>query len=134
MSVSRWLMASKQAKLILKDAHHPTEQPTSSTTDDTPDFNRMKVSLQVPDALFGSSFTLVTNISTRIGNLIMNSARRTGEILWVIQPLIGKNLTIQIPTTTTTTRRTTTRATTTTTPRPTTASSGNGSVQSNEIK
>ncbi|XP_058811129.1 salivary glue protein Sgs-3-like [Topomyia yanbarensis] len=134
-------MASKQVKQAVKDAQHPTQQPPTSTTDDTPDFNRMKVSLQVPDALFGSSFTLVTNLSTRVGNLIMNTARRTGEILWVIQPLIGKNLTIQIPTTTTTTRRTTTRTTTTTTARPTTtttattaAASGSSSVQTNEIK
>ncbi|XP_055523752.1 uncharacterized protein LOC129717684 isoform X3 [Wyeomyia smithii] len=123
--------ASNQAKQALKDAIHPTRPPVLSTTDDTPDFNRMKVSLQVPDALFGSTFTLVTSISTRIGNLIMSTARRTGEILWVIQPLVGKNLTIEIPTTTTTTPRTTTRRTTTTTAAATTSAAATSASTSN---
>ncbi|XP_062537469.1 uncharacterized protein LOC134205851 isoform X1 [Armigeres subalbatus] len=108
--------SAAQAQQAVKDAIHPTRPPPTSTTDDTPDFNRQKVSLQVPDAVFGSSFSLITNISTRFGNLIMNSARRAGEFLWIVQPLIGKQLTIEVPPTTTTTRRTTTttRATTTT--------------------
>ncbi|KAL1402974.1 hypothetical protein pipiens_005847 [Culex pipiens pipiens] len=121
-------MASKQSSQALKDAINPTKAPIPSTTDDTPDFNRQKVSLQVPDELFGSSFTLVTNISTRVGNLIMSSARRAGEFLWIFQPLVGNNLKIDLPTTTTTTPRTTTRTTTRAT---TTASSA---VATNEIK
>ncbi|XP_035903318.1 uncharacterized protein LOC118508021 isoform X2 [Anopheles stephensi] len=104
--------ASKQSAQAVKDAIHPTKAPIPVTTDDTPDFDRQKVSLQVPDELFGSSFTLVTNISGRIGNLIMSTARRAGEFFWVFQPLFGKHLTIEIPTTTTTT---TTQRTTTTT-------------------
>ncbi|XP_019558439.3 salivary glue protein Sgs-3 isoform X1 [Aedes albopictus] len=117
-----------QASQAVKDAINPTRPPPTSTTDDTPDFNRQKVSLQVPDAVFGSSFSLITNISTQFGNLIMNSARRAGQFLWIVQPLIGKQLTIEVPTTTTTTPRpttTTTRATTTsgtTTARSTTTS------------
>ncbi|XP_049538370.1 uncharacterized protein LOC125952740 isoform X1 [Anopheles darlingi] len=112
--------ASKQSAQAVKDAIHPTRAPIPVTTDDTPDFDRQKVSLQVPDALFGSSFTLVTNLSGRFGDLIMNTARRTGEFFWVFQPLFGKHLTIEIPTTTTTTTTqrttTTTRAAQTTTP------------------
>uniref|UniRef100_A0A1Y9H256 Uncharacterized protein n=1 Tax=Anopheles dirus TaxID=7168 RepID=A0A1Y9H256_9DIPT len=103
--------ASKQSAQAVKDAIHPTKAPIPVTTDDTPDFDRQKVSLQVPDELFGSSFTLVTNISGRFGDLIMSSARRAGEFFWVFQPLFGKHLTIEIPTTTTTT--TTPRTTTT---------------------
>uniref|UniRef100_A0A182MX03 Uncharacterized protein n=1 Tax=Anopheles culicifacies TaxID=139723 RepID=A0A182MX03_9DIPT len=102
----------KQSAQAVKDAIHPTKAPIPVTTDDTPDLDRQKVSLQVPDELFGSSFTLVTNISGRIGDLIMNSARRAGEFFWVFQPLFGKHLTIEIPTTTTTT---TTQRTTTST-------------------
>uniref|UniRef100_A0AAG5DPD1 Uncharacterized protein n=1 Tax=Anopheles atroparvus TaxID=41427 RepID=A0AAG5DPD1_ANOAO len=108
--------ASKQSSQALKDAIHPTRAPVPLTTDDTPDFDRQKVSLQVPDELFGSSFTLVTNISGRIGDLIMSTARRAGEFFWVFQPLFGKHLTIEIPTTTTTT---TTQRTTTSTARAT---------------
>ncbi|XP_058063528.1 uncharacterized protein LOC131213496 isoform X2 [Anopheles bellator] len=104
--------ASKQSAQAVKDAIHPTRAPIPVTTDDTPDLDRQKVSLQVPDELFGSSFTLVTNISGRIGNLIMGTARRAGEFFWVLQPLFGKHLTIEIPSTTTTT---TTQRTTTTT-------------------
>ncbi|XP_050085330.1 uncharacterized protein LOC126571102 isoform X1 [Anopheles aquasalis] len=114
--------ASKQSAQAVKDAIHPTRAPILVTTDDTPDFDRQKVSLQVPDALFGSSFTLVTNLSGRFGDLIMSTARRTGEFFWVFQPLFGKHLTIEIPTTTTTT--TTPRTTTTTTTRTTTPAAG----------
>lgn len=44
-----------------------------TTTDDTPDFDRNKVQLDVPDELFGNSFTLVTNISKLAGDFIMVS-------------------------------------------------------------
>lgn len=40
-------------------------------TDDTPDFNREMVMLDIPDELFGNSFTMVTNISKIIGDLMM---------------------------------------------------------------
>ncbi|XP_052873285.1 uncharacterized protein LOC128278593 [Anopheles cruzii] len=122
--------ASKQSAQAVKDAIHPTRPPIPVTTDDTPDLDRQKVSLQVPDELFGSSFTLVTNISGRIGNLIMGTARRAGEFFWVLQPLFGKHLTIEIPstTTTTTTQRTTT-TTTTTTARRQTVTEGKGGEQ-----
>lgn len=42
-------------------------------TDDTPDFNRDQVMLDIPDELFGSSFTMVTNISKIFGNLMLVS-------------------------------------------------------------
>lgn len=40
-------------------------------TDDTPDFNREQVMLDIPDELFGNSFTMVTNISKIFGDLMM---------------------------------------------------------------
>lgn len=50
-----------------------TVAPPPSTTDDTPDFDRSKVSLDVPDALFGSSFNTVTTVSKLFGDLMMVS-------------------------------------------------------------
>lgn len=52
----------------------PTTIRPRTTTDDTPDFDRNKVSLDVPDELFGNSFTLVTNISKYAGEFIMVNA------------------------------------------------------------
>lgn len=40
-------------------------------TDDTPDFNREMVMLDIPDELFGNSFTMVTNISKIFGDWLM---------------------------------------------------------------
>lgn len=40
-------------------------------TDDTPDFSRDQVMLDIPDELFGNSFTIVTNISKVFGDLMM---------------------------------------------------------------
>ncbi|XP_063706487.1 uncharacterized protein LOC134835538 [Culicoides brevitarsis] len=81
----------------------PTRQPYKTTTDDTPDFDRNKVSLVVPDELFGNSFTLVTNVSKLMGDFIMNSARRTADFFVVLQPILKKSLTIENPPPTTTT-------------------------------
>lgn len=50
-----------------------TKAPIKTTTDDTPDFDRGKVSLEIPDPLFGSSFSTVTNVSKIFGDLIMVS-------------------------------------------------------------
>lgn len=50
-------------------------------TDDTPDFDREMVMLDIPDELFGSSFSMVTNISKIFGDLIMNSARRYSQFV-----------------------------------------------------
>lgn len=43
----------------------------NGVTDDTPDFDRTMVSLDIPDELFGSSFNTVTNVSKIFGSLIM---------------------------------------------------------------
>lgn len=43
------------------------------TTDDTPDFNRDQVMLDIPDQLFGNSFTIVTNVSKIFGDFMMVS-------------------------------------------------------------
>lgn len=51
----------------------PTRVPLKTTTDDTPDFDRNKVSLDIPDELFGNSFTTVTRVSQIFGDLIMVS-------------------------------------------------------------
>lgn len=40
-------------------------------TDDTPDFKRDMVMLDIPDKLFGDSFTIVSNISKIFGDLMM---------------------------------------------------------------
>ncbi|XP_057326904.1 uncharacterized protein LOC130668573 [Microplitis mediator] len=58
----------------------------SGTTDDTPIFDRNKVSLEVPSKAFGTGFTLVTNISKLLGKLILNSAHRTENVLEVFKP------------------------------------------------
>lgn len=51
----------------------PTKVPITTTTDDTPDFDRAKVMLDIPDELFGNSFRLVTNISKTFGDFLMVS-------------------------------------------------------------
>lgn len=47
--------------------------PITTTTDDTPDFDRTKVSLDIPDRLFSTSFSTVTNVSKIFGDFLMVS-------------------------------------------------------------
>lgn len=51
-----------------------TPSPSPSTTDDTPDMKQnAPVMLDIPDELFGNSFTLITNISKVFSDLMMVS-------------------------------------------------------------
>ncbi|XP_070502394.1 uncharacterized protein [Chironomus tepperi] len=81
----------------------PTKPPLRTTTDDTPDFDRKVVSIDIPDELFGGSFTTITNVSKLVGDLMMNTSRRAAQFLWIFKPLFGNALTIEIPDPTTTT-------------------------------
>ncbi|XP_076303154.1 uncharacterized protein LOC143221653 [Lasioglossum baleicum] len=58
----------------------------STTTEDIPEFDRTKVSLDVPPSVFGTGFTLITNISKIASSVILNSARRTQTLLEVFKP------------------------------------------------
>ncbi|KAG5684728.1 hypothetical protein PVAND_013942 [Polypedilum vanderplanki] len=84
------------------NAISPTRPPIKTTTDDTPDFDRSKVSLDIPDKLFGSSFNTLTRVSTIVGDLMTSTARRTAQFLWIFKPLFGNALKIEIPDPTTT--------------------------------
>lgn len=60
------------------DSNTPIVRVTRATptlpqgvTDDTPDFSRDQVMLDIPDELFGNSFTMVTNISKLFGDWLM---------------------------------------------------------------
>lgn len=57
-------------------------------TDDTPDFNRDMVMLDIPDELFGNSFTMVTNISKLFGDLMMVCIRLKKKLLIQKQYLV----------------------------------------------
>ncbi|KAG4080040.1 hypothetical protein HA402_006352 [Bradysia odoriphaga] len=88
-------MASKRSALSLQAKTPATKAPIKTTTDDTPDFDRGKVSLEIPDPLFGSSFSTVTNVSKIFGDLIMNSARRFSQFVQFFKPVLGKTLTVK---------------------------------------
>ncbi|XP_056630973.1 uncharacterized protein LOC130441357 isoform X1 [Diorhabda sublineata] len=82
----------------------PTRRPISTTTVDAVSFNPGEpVSLEVPDTLFGSSFTLITNLSTSVGDYFMNSAIRLQRLLESMRPFLravvgSKNFVIEGPT------------------------------------
>ncbi|XP_076641261.1 uncharacterized protein LOC143352549 [Halictus rubicundus] len=57
-----------------------------STTEDIPEFDRKRVSLDVPSSAFGTGFNLVTNVSKILNSLILNSARRTQTVLEIFKP------------------------------------------------
>ncbi|KAK9875881.1 hypothetical protein WA026_009668 [Henosepilachna vigintioctopunctata] len=60
-----------------------------TTTEDIAIFEKGgKVELQIPDELFGSGFTLITNLSQTAGDLIINTALRTQRVLESMRPLL----------------------------------------------
>ncbi|KAJ8974668.1 hypothetical protein NQ317_006158, partial [Molorchus minor] len=62
-----------------------------TTTEDVVIFEPGKpVSLDIPDKLFGSSFTLVTNLSTTVGDYMINSALRAQRLLESMRPFLRK--------------------------------------------
>ncbi|XP_072386195.1 uncharacterized protein [Diabrotica undecimpunctata] len=77
---------SKGSSLEIRKAK---EKPRtiSTTTEDAVSFAPGEpVSLQIPDKIFGSSFTLITNLSTQIGDYLMNSAVRAQRLLESMRP------------------------------------------------
>ncbi|XP_050583691.1 uncharacterized protein LOC126919048 isoform X1 [Bombus affinis] len=64
----------------------------SVTTEDIPTFDRMRVSLDVPPSVFGSGFTLLTNVSKVLSKMIMNSARRTQSTVELLKPVLNNIL------------------------------------------
>ncbi|KAK3919138.1 5-methyltetrahydropteroyltriglutamate--homocysteine methyltransferase [Frankliniella fusca] len=60
--------------------------PQGPTTDNIPTFEGNRVSLEIPDQLFGSSFALVTNISQILGDVILNTARRVQRFVEALKP------------------------------------------------
>ncbi|XP_037920211.1 uncharacterized protein LOC119657392 isoform X2 [Hermetia illucens] len=84
----------------LKRYNEETEKAT-----DAAELDRNKVSLEIPDELFSSSFRTVTNISKMFGDLITNSARRYAQFVRYLKPVLGGALIVKgyEPTTTTTT-------------------------------
>ncbi|XP_031839648.1 uncharacterized protein LOC116430103 [Nomia melanderi] len=58
----------------------------TTTTENIPEFDRTKVSLDVPSEAFGSGFSVITNISKILSSVILNSARRTQTVLEVFKP------------------------------------------------
>ncbi|XP_011268230.1 putative lysozyme-like protein [Camponotus floridanus] len=69
--------------------------PITTTTDNTPIFDRNKVSLDIPSRAFGSGFTLVTNVSKVLSSIILNSARRTQTFLEIFKPLFRGSFAIK---------------------------------------
>nr|CAD7430190.1 unnamed protein product [Timema monikensis] len=65
---------------------------TQTTTDDIPDFDRNKVSLDIPGELFGSSVNLVTRGSKAVGDVIMNAAQRVQRFIEALKPTVGGKL------------------------------------------
>nr|CAD7392206.1 unnamed protein product [Timema cristinae] len=63
-----------------------------TTTDDIPDFDRNKVSLDIPGELFGSSVNLVTRGSKAVGDVIMNAAQRVQRFIEALKPTVGGKL------------------------------------------
>ncbi|XP_015181502.1 PREDICTED: P17/29C-like protein DDB_G0287399 [Polistes dominula] len=61
-------------------------ETTTTTEENIPIFDRQRVSLEIPPPVFGSGFTLVTNISSILNSVILNSARRTQTLLEIFKP------------------------------------------------
>ncbi|CAD1476566.1 unnamed protein product [Heterotrigona itama] len=61
----------------------------ATTTEDIPIFDRTKVSLDIPGPLFGSGFTVITNVTKVLNRAIMNSARRTQTVFNILKPVLN---------------------------------------------
>ncbi|KAJ8927977.1 hypothetical protein NQ314_019503, partial [Rhamnusium bicolor] len=80
---------SKNSKGFAWEVTTTPRGPT--TTEDIVIFEPGKpVSLDIPGQLFGSSFTLVTNLSTTVGDFMINSALRAQRLLESMRPFLRK--------------------------------------------
>jgi len=52
---------------------------TTTTTEDTPVFDRERVSLDIPSTTFSTGFTLITNISKILNSVILVSTLKADD-------------------------------------------------------
>ncbi|XP_055297035.1 uncharacterized protein LOC129565822 [Sitodiplosis mosellana] len=64
-------------------------------TDDTPDFDRGMVMLDISDKLFGASASRVIDASKIIGSWMMNTARRFAALVQYFKPFFAKALNVK---------------------------------------
>ncbi|VVC36898.1 Hypothetical protein CINCED_3A011436 [Cinara cedri] len=79
------ILAQEQSKTSVVA---PAVLPTENTEEVTFDVN--KVTLQVPDRLFGPSFTAVNGISQTIGTVIQNAAGRLARLVEAVKAAIWR--------------------------------------------
>lgn len=58
---------------MISDCMYLQKRTISTTTEDTPIFDRNKVSLEIPSTAFGTGFTLITNVSQVLNSVILVS-------------------------------------------------------------
>uniref|UniRef100_A0A8D8THQ1 Uncharacterized protein n=1 Tax=Cacopsylla melanoneura TaxID=428564 RepID=A0A8D8THQ1_9HEMI len=63
-----------------------------TTTTEIPVFDRNKISLAVPDALFGPTFQAANTVSTIIGNLMQNTALRIAALIEGLKPIFRSSV------------------------------------------
>ncbi|XP_049957029.1 uncharacterized protein LOC126473795 [Schistocerca serialis cubense] len=78
------------------DGRGTAAPPRSTTPDEVPEFPRTRVSLMIPDELFGGSFSLITNISKIAGSLITNAAERKQQLVEAAKPFVAAKLRLDI--------------------------------------
>lgn len=49
------------------------QKSVNTTTEDTPEFDRNRVSLDIPPSAFGTGFALITNVSKVLNSVILVS-------------------------------------------------------------
>ncbi|KAL1454858.1 hypothetical protein WDU94_008989 [Cyamophila willieti] len=76
-------------KVSVQSVHHHVNR---TTTTEIPVFDRNKISLAVPDALFGPTFQAANTVSTIIGNLMQNTALRIAALIEGLKPIFRSSV------------------------------------------
>ncbi|XP_058442999.1 uncharacterized protein LOC131425268 [Malaya genurostris] len=78
-----------------------TKEEDEEVDETTPFGEGGKVTLQIPGRLFGNATNLFLAVAKMLGDFITNTAIRKARFMKLFQPLLGRNLYIQIPPSTT---------------------------------
>ncbi|XP_059486589.1 uncharacterized protein LOC132203109 [Neocloeon triangulifer] len=87
------ILGQLSARQALNTFYYKTTTTTPDpTSEDVPEFDSNRVMLDIPGELFGTAFSVVTDVSKIVGDVILNTARRTQKFVEGMKQAVARSL------------------------------------------
>ncbi|CAB3366716.1 Hypothetical predicted protein [Cloeon dipterum] len=92
LSLKARILGQLSARQALASVFPTTTAKPDPSEEDVPEFDSNRVMLDIPGELFGTAFSVVTDVSKIVGEVILNTARRTQKFVEGMKQAITRSL------------------------------------------